>query len=179
MPSFVSFDVVALFTSVPVKEAINIIGDILRKDDTLSQRTDLSVKQVLGLLEYCLTTTYFQYACKFYEQVEGAAMGSPLSLLVTNLFMEHFEQRTIETFKYNLIFLAWYVEDVIAVIKRAQYDELLRHLNNQHKAIQRTDEREVDSHLHAINIDTVRKSDGFLIFKVYRKPTHTDQYLNF
>ena len=137
------------------------------------------MKQGLSLLEYSLTTIYFQFASKFYEQVEGAAMRSPLSLLVTNLFMEHFEQGTIETFKYNLIFLAWYVEDVIAVIKRAHYDELLRHLNNQHKAIQRTDEREVDSHLHAINIDTVRKSDGFLIFKVYRKPTHTDQYLDF
>ena len=175
----VSFDVVALFTSVPVKEAINIIGDILRNDDTLSQRTDLSVKQVLGLLEYCLTTTYFQYACEFYEQVEGAAMGSPLSPLVANLFMEHFEQRAIESFKYNLTFWARYVDDVISVIKRAQYDELLHHLNNQHKAIQWTGEREADSHLPALDVDTIRKADGSLTFKVYRKPTHTDQYLNF
>ena len=175
----VSFDVVALFTSVPVKESIVIIGDILSNDDTLSERTDLSVKQVLGLLEYCLTTTYFQYACEYYEQVEGAAMGSPLSPLVANLFMEHFEQRAIESFKYNLKFWGRYVDDVISVLKRAHYDELMSHLNTQHKAIQWTGERETNSHLPALDVDTVRKSNGSLTFKVYRKPTHTDQYLSF
>ena len=27
---------------------------------------------------------------KYYEQVHGAAMGSPISLLVVNIFMEEF-----------------------------------------------------------------------------------------
>ena len=33
-----------------------------------------------------------------YEQVEGIAMGSPLSPVVTNLYMEAFEKSAIESF---------------------------------------------------------------------------------
>ena len=175
----VSFDVVALFTSVPVQEALTIIGDRLRDDDSLSERTKLSVKQIIGLLGYCLTTTYFQYNGEYYEQTEGAAMGSPLSPLVANLFMEHFEQRAIATFQHSLQFWGRYVDDVLALIKRCHFEGLLEHLNSQHPAIKWTAEREKDLHLPCLDVDTVRKPDGSLTFKVYRKPTHTDQYLNF
>ena len=35
-----------------------------------------------------------------YSQVEGAAMGSPVSPIVANLFMEWFEENAINTFMY-------------------------------------------------------------------------------
>ena len=34
---------------------------------------------------------------KYYEQVDGAAMGSPISPLVANLFSEDFEARALNT----------------------------------------------------------------------------------
>ena len=34
---------------------------------------------------------YFLYSDEFFEQREGAAMGSPLSPVVANIFMEKFE----------------------------------------------------------------------------------------
>ena len=37
------FDVTALFTSVPIGPALNIVKDLLEKDDNLSNRTVLSV----------------------------------------------------------------------------------------------------------------------------------------
>ena len=45
----------------------------------------------------CLTSTYFTFQEEFYEQVEGAAMGSPLSPIVANLYMEDFEMRALNT----------------------------------------------------------------------------------
>ena len=33
--TLVSFDVTALYTNVPIEDAVAIIGDMLRKDDTL------------------------------------------------------------------------------------------------------------------------------------------------
>ena len=41
-----------------------------------------------------LRSTYFSYMYKgvFYEQREGAAMGSPVSAIVANLYMKFFEQ---------------------------------------------------------------------------------------
>ena len=91
----VSFDVVSLFTNVPVEEACNIAKERLLSDITLSQRTNLSPENVHDLLKLCLTTTCFQWREKFYEQTNGAAMGSPLSPVMANLFMEEFEKKAL------------------------------------------------------------------------------------
>ncbi len=48
-------------------------------------------------VEFCLRSTYFQVKDEYFNQVEGAAMGSPLSPIVANLFMEAFEKRALET----------------------------------------------------------------------------------
>ena len=86
-----SYDVTALFTSVPIDPTLNIIKDLLEKDDNLSNRTVLSVQNITELLGFCLHNMYFSYQNKFYEQVEGVAMGSLVSPIVAHLYMEHFE----------------------------------------------------------------------------------------
>ena len=69
-----SYDVSALFTSVPIDPALNIIKDLLDKDNTLKERTVMEVGDIILLLEFCLKNTYFSFQGQFYEQVEGAAM---------------------------------------------------------------------------------------------------------
>ena len=70
-----SYDVTALFTSVPVDPALNIIQGLLEQDTSLHNRTVLSVQNIIQLLGFCLHNTYFSFQGQFYEQVEGAAMG--------------------------------------------------------------------------------------------------------
>ena len=92
-----SYDVKVLFTSVPVDPAINIVQQRLTKDPTLPQRTQMSIPKIVTLLEFCLKNTYFLFQGKYYEQVHGAAMGSPISPLIANLFMEEFETKALQT----------------------------------------------------------------------------------
>ena len=84
-----SYDVSALFTSVPVDPALNIIKDLLAKDHALKERTVMAVSDIILLLEFCLKNTIFSFQDQFYEQVEGAAIGSPVSPIVANLYMEY------------------------------------------------------------------------------------------
>ena len=93
----VSYVVEALFTSVPVKPAIAIIQKKLEEDKDLHLRTTMSPKQITSLLEFCLTSTYFTYQGKFYEQTDGTAMSSPISPIVANLFMEDLEIKALAT----------------------------------------------------------------------------------
>ena len=74
-----SYDVSALFTSVPVDKAMDTISRKLQEDESLSNRTPLSPNDIIILLEKCLNSTYFLHKGLFYLQVHGAAMGSPVS----------------------------------------------------------------------------------------------------
>ena len=57
----------------------------------------MAVSDIILLLEFCVKNTYFSFQDQFYEQVEGAAMGSPLSPIVANLYMEYLGQKTLST----------------------------------------------------------------------------------
>ena len=96
------YDVKALFTSVPLQSAINIIQKLLDEDKELQQRISMSVGHITSLLEFCLKGTYFTFQGKHYEQLEGAAMGSPISSIVANLYMENFEVICITTSPHPL-----------------------------------------------------------------------------
>ena len=88
-----SYDVSALFTSLPIDSGLNIIKDLLEMDNTLKERTVLAVNDIILLLEFCLKNTYFSFQDQFYKQVEGAAMGSPVSPIVANMYIEYLEQK--------------------------------------------------------------------------------------
>ena len=47
-------------------------------------------------LKMVVETTYFRFHGKFYEQTFGMSMGSPLSLGLSNLFMEFFEEQVLK-----------------------------------------------------------------------------------
>jgi hypothetical protein len=49
----------------------------------------------MELLEVCLRTTYFQVDDRFFQQKDGMAMGSSLSPIVSNIYMEHFEKLAV------------------------------------------------------------------------------------
>ena len=47
----VSYDVTALFTSVPADKALTVINERLHADPTLSSRTELNINQITELLD--------------------------------------------------------------------------------------------------------------------------------
>ena len=69
----------------------------LQQDTTHPQRTNIAIPQITSLLEFCLTNTYFLFLGMYYEQVQGAAMGSPISPLIANIFMEEFEVKALSS----------------------------------------------------------------------------------
>ena len=95
-----SFDVTALYTSIPVADAIEVIKRKLEQDTELPRRTTRSPDNILMLLEFCLINTYFLFDGQFFEQPKGAAMGSPVSPIVASIYMEAFEDRAINTALY-------------------------------------------------------------------------------
>ena len=138
----VSFDVKALFTSVPIQPAITIIKKLLEEDQSLQQRTTKSVNNITCLLEFCLKSTYFTYQGKHFEQLEGASMGSPISPIVANLFVENFEEKAISTAPHPPYFWKRYVDDTFTILESSHRRAFLDHINSIDLHIQFTCEEQ-------------------------------------
>ncbi|XP_041483471.1 uncharacterized protein LOC121430261 [Lytechinus variegatus] len=175
----VSFDVVSLFTNVPVEAACDVALQRLEADASLPDRTDLSPTQVTELLRFVLKSTYFMYDGRFYEQQEGAAMGSPVSAVIANLYMESFEEDALHACPPEFSPRIWkrYVDDTFIVTDRSTTDCLLNYVNAQQPSIRFTMEREDNNRIAFLDTLVHRDDEGRLTTTVYRKPTHTDQYL--
>ena len=162
----VSFDVVSLFTKVPVEEAITLLSRHFKDED-------------LALYKHVLTSTYFCVDGQFFEQTDGVAMDTPLSPVIANFYMEEFEKNAIETATHKPACWYRYVDDTFVIWPHGhkRLMEFLEHLNGIIKNIQFTMETEA-GHLPFLDIDIYRKKDGSLGHKVYRKPTHKNLYLH-
>jgi hypothetical protein len=163
----VSFDVVSLFTRVPILESLNLLRQHFSED-------------ILALFRHVLTSTYFSFGGQFYEQTDGVVMGSPLSPVICNVFMDDFEERALEQAIHKPLCWFPYVDDTFVIWPHGpeKLEGFVEHLNGLHKNIQFTVETEKDGHLPFLDIDIYRRPDGSLGHKVYRKPTHTNLYLN-
>jgi hypothetical protein len=102
-------------------------------------------------------------------------MGSPLSPLTTNYFMEYFEEMALETATHKPLCWFRYVDDDTFVIwphGPGKLAEFLDHLNGVHENIKFTMETERDGHLSFLDIDnTVNPMAHWAI--VCRKLPHT------
>ena len=175
----VSYDVKAIFTSVPIKPALEVIAKLLKEDPGLQSRTSMSTQHIMDLLEFCLRSTYFTFRGKFYEQVEGAAMGSPISPIVANLHMESFEVRALQSSPNPPLLWKRFVDDTFVIMKKAHREDFLTHLNSVDKNIQFTSEEPgPEGSLPVLDILITPDNEGRLNTTVYSKPIHMDQYLH-
>ena len=89
----ISYDVSAIFTSIPVTSAIPIIKNKLEQHTELHKKKNNVCQQYLGAAGFCLCYTYFLFQGQVYEQTKGAAIRPPVNPIVANLYMESFEHR--------------------------------------------------------------------------------------
>ena len=173
-----SYDVTALFTSIPVPSALDIIRSKLEQDADLSNRTSMSADNIIELLSFCLNNTHFVFQEEFYEQTRGAAMGSPISPIVANIFMGAFENKALETAVHLPRIWKRYVDDTFVLQDQAHKEEFLQHINTVDPSIKFTvEDAKEDGSIPFLDTIIRPEADGTFTIGVYRKPAHTDLYL--
>ena len=176
----VSFHVVFLFTAIPVQKACQYIRTKLEQDDTLTSRTNLTIDDIISLLQFTLSNNYFIYNDVTYKQIHSCAMRSPVSPVVANICacMEVIENTASETTPTKPKTWKRFVDDSFSIIKKTAFNSFLSLVNDIDPNISFTVELEQDNKISFLDTLITRQGNIHKI-DVFRKPTHTDRYLDF
>ena len=98
---------------------------------------------------------------------------------VSVLNMQSLETTAITTADHPPKVWERYVVDVFSIVNKTYLQELPERINNLHPQTQFTKEEEKNSSLPFFDTLVQRNYDKTISVKIYRKPTHTNQYLKY
>ena len=178
-----SLDVVGMFPNIPVKKTLEVVREELEADESLKSRTKWGIDDIMKLLEISIETYFKTIDGKIYFQSDGLPIGKSISKPLAGIYMHWFEKKYVfgesSTFRDNIVFWKRQMDDVFFVWRGSKEDlELfVWHLNGIAHRVQFTLEVEKEGFLPFLDVG-ISKLDGKLVTKIYRKPTHTQQYIN-
>ena len=175
----ISYDVKQLYTSIPQDLAIESLEELLNENPNWKDKTKLKHDDIINLTKLCLKSTVFQFNGKYYKQIQGTPMGSSVSVALAEATMQHVEKEIFKNDTFNILVWKRYVDDVIAVIPREKENDVVTYINSINPHIQFTSEPEQNSKIPYLDLLIERNRNGSLNFSVYRKPTHTNRYLDY
>ena len=105
-------------------------------------------------------------------------MNSPVSPVIANIYMEYFEYLAIPSSPTLIKWWFKYVDDVHTATRKDQVNKLQEHLNSIDPHIKFTIELPGTGGLPFLDILT-KPTPKSIESTVYRKPTHTDRYLDY
>ena len=176
----VSYDVVNLYPSVPVKEATDIIIEILSTDPELTKRTKLSLADIRSLIDLCLSKCYFLWEEKIYLLKNSAPIGLALMVVIAEAFLQYHEKNAIDTAQQRNPSVApksflRYVDDSHVRFQDLQTaTQFYTILNEQDPHIQYTMETEnFEKSLQFLDLD-ITNINGRYEYKIHRKNAITN-----
>ena len=168
----VSFDVVSLYTNVPVKESIQVCADLLFDKYKIGLPVDKDTFIQLAMISSC--DVVMLTPAGYYKQIDGLAMGSPCAPLLANGWLSQYDNRIRDDAK---IFFR-YMDDIFREIKESQYDTKLAEINTFHDNLSFTGEKECNGILPALDTKLMN-NEGTLSATWYTKPTDTGLVMNY
>ncbi|XP_065663098.1 uncharacterized protein LOC136085707 [Hydra vulgaris] len=92
----VSFDVINLYPSIPLKEATLILIDQLNKGDYYRCSTKLTISETKTLIELCLHRCYFLWNNEIHELENSVPIGLSFMVVLTESFLQHHEENAFK-----------------------------------------------------------------------------------
>ena len=160
--TMVSFDVVSLFTNVPLKETVELV--IERLYDNNNSNAIPFEKSVFRQLMFMATQGLFMYNDKLYKQIDGVTMGSHLGPTLANFFLGCLEEKILEH-NCNVVPKLYlrYIDDSYALFdNKKDCFKFLDILNSQHNDIKFTIEQSTKANtLSFLDVQVKLLNDGY------------------
>ncbi|CAF4978325.1 unnamed protein product [Rotaria sp. Silwood1] len=172
-----SMDVIDLYTMIPQTEGILAIRKMLNYLN-IKQIKGLTIETIIRLCRFVVHNNYFSYNEKFYYQVRGGAMGSPLTLTITNCYMFFFERSIVKQVNNSNGLYLRYIDDIFITINWP-IQHLLKQINRWNQFdINIKLKEQIGQSTNFLDLYIENKKDR-LFTKVYHKPSYKPYYLPF
>ena len=170
----ISFDVTALYTNVPVNEAIQLAADKLYSGNPGIQSPPVDKDTFITLANLASKDVVMWTPEGYYRQKDGLAMGSQPAGPLANIWLSQFEP----VIKDSAKIFERYVDDIIRSINKHNIAEKLREINSLHPNLKFTIEVQENGRIAFLDL-TIINNNGTLSTTWYRKPSDTGLVLNF
>ena len=114
----VSYNVTSDFTNIPLQETIDIAINLLFNHN---HNININKKELKKFFLFATSQTHFIFNSKFYNQIDGVAMGSPFAPVLANIFMGFYESKWLNEYNLNKSnFYLRYVDDILGPFDNEQ-----------------------------------------------------------
>ena len=171
----ISYDVVSLYTNVPVLEAIQVCTDMLY-NLTPDKRPNIDKDTFIQLCRIASCEVVMLTHDGYYIQKDGLAMGSSPAPHLANGWLSQYE----ETIKGDSRLYDRYMDDILKEEKKDNIAKKLDEINSLHPKLRFTVEREKDGALPVLDMMILHDhTTGQLESTWYSKPTDTGLTMNY
>jgi hypothetical protein len=131
----ITFDIKDLYVNIPIDETLKIIKTKLQQNNETQ-----TTHQIIPLLRTILSQIYFTFQQKIYQPEQCISMGSPISSLIAEIFLQNYEDKNIKQFSEakSTIFYVRYVGDILIIFDKTKISpqNINTHINKAHINIQ-------------------------------------------
>ena len=175
--NFFTLDVSSLYTNIPLEESL----EIMEKEFFPKTNCSIPTTYLVRMLELILKCNNFTFNRKHFLQVNGTAMGTRVAPTYANLFMAHFEETYVYSYRNNSKPRIWFrfIDDIWGIFSgnRNTFQTFVEYLNSVHASIKFTEEFS-SIEINFLDVTTYRSGEEILS-NLYCKPTDSHSYLEF
>ncbi|VEL41886.1 unnamed protein product [Protopolystoma xenopodis] len=124
-----------MYTNISGEKAVSALLEILKREEDILEAEQIRKESLTRLINLTVRIPYFTFSDSIYEQIFGLPMGSPLSPLSANVYMDKSE-RKFEKLPLKLRVLMRYLDDYFALWSYGK-----ENLNESPNFINQLDER--------------------------------------
>ena len=163
-----SCDFESLYTNIDLAHALIIITEFISRNLNTNDLTSIGFYEILKLI---FENNVFSFNNKFYKQVKGIAMGAKCAPAIANIYLSILESKFLFIHRPLLYFR--FIDDIFIILKN-NFDISLLTNSFGNLKLNIVCEKSINFLDLIINLE---KTNGFLQFSLYTKPTNTFSYL--
>lgn len=166
-----------MFPNIPIDFTINKIKE---QWPIIKTKTNIPEALFFKILNFCLLdSNYFIYNGKYYKQIDGCPMGSPISPCIANFILNLLLDDIISKLDFTPKLIKKYVDDLIIICPKNATTNIHQIFNKFHPKIQFTVELEINRRMPYLDLMIIRNSNNTITTDYFSKPTSSGRILNY